>query len=82
MLRPVVRVSLADASIIVGALVDTGSEHVVADASLAVAAGIDLPDPIDIEEIGLGGVVHARFVPVGSVASPTGGRRFRARGVG
>jgi hypothetical protein len=30
-LRPVVRVSIADSALIVDALVDTGSEHVLAD---------------------------------------------------
>ena len=54
-LRPVVRVAFADGRLVVDALVDTGSEHVLADASLALAAGIDLDAPVDIEELGLGG---------------------------
>lgn len=65
-LRPVVRVSLS--GIVVDALVDTGSEHVLADSALAVAAGIDLSEPFDVEEIGLGGgVVVASFVSVTAV---------------
>jgi hypothetical protein len=64
-LRPVVPVSLGDARLVIDALVDSGSEHVLADATLATVAGIDLENPIDIEEIGLGGgIVEARFVPV------------------
>lgn len=68
-LRPVVRLSLVD--IVVDALVDTGSEHVLADSSLAVAAGIDISEPFDVEEIGLGGgVVLASFVNVTAVLHP------------
>ena len=64
-LRPVVRVALADPALVLNALVDTGSEHVLADSSIAVAAGLDLTRPIDVEEIGLGGgVVEARFAEV------------------
>jgi hypothetical protein len=64
-LRPVVRISIADTAIVVDALVDTGSEHVLADSSLAIAAGLDLSDPIDLEEIGLGGgIAEARFLRV------------------
>lgn len=64
-LRPVVRLALADPALVLNALVDTGSEHVLADSSIAVAAGLDLTDPIDVEEIGFGGgVVEARFAEV------------------
>ena len=64
-LRPVVRIALADPRLVLNALVDTGSEHVLADSGVAIGAGLDLTDPIDIEEIGFGGgVVHARFVEV------------------
>lgn len=41
-LRPVVRLALADPALVLNALVDTGSEHVLADSSIAVAAGLDL----------------------------------------
>ena len=43
-LRPVVRISIVDPAIVVDPLVDTGSEHVLADSSLAIAAGLDLSD--------------------------------------
>lgn len=56
------------------ALVDTGSEHVLADSALAVAAGIDLSEPFDVEEIGLGGgVVIDSFVSVTAVLHHPGG---------
>ena len=65
MQRPVVRLSIGDPTIIVDALVDSGSEHVLADSSLAIAAGISLDNPIDVEQIGIGGgFVEARFVEV------------------
>jgi hypothetical protein len=54
-LRPVVLVSIGNTDLILDALVDTGSEHVLADESVAFAAGIDLSAPLDTEEIGLGG---------------------------
>jgi hypothetical protein len=70
-LRPVVRMSIADTTVIVDALVDTGSEHVLADSALAIAAGVDLDHPVDVEEIGLGGgVVEARFVAVTAYLHP------------
>ena len=70
-LRPVVQLSLGDPGLVVDALVDTGSEHVLADSALAFAAGIDLDDPIDTEEIGIGGgFVTARFVEVDAFLHP------------
>jgi hypothetical protein len=61
-MRPVVRISMADMTLIVDALVDSGNEHVLADSTLALAAGVDLSNPVDVEEIGLGGgIVEARF---------------------
>ena len=73
-LRPVVILSIGDAAVIVDALVDTGCEHVLADSLLAEAAGIDLSDPIDTEEIGIGGsFVEARFVQVTAYLQPPGG---------
>jgi hypothetical protein len=70
-LRPVVRISIADLTIVVDALVDTGSEHVLADSSLAIVAGLDLSHPIDIEEIGLGGgIAEARFLRVPAFLHP------------
>ena len=73
-LRPVVPVSIADPALIVDALVDTGSEHVLADSTLANATGIDLSDPIDVEEIGVGGgIVEARFVSVTGYLHPPAG---------
>jgi hypothetical protein len=64
-LRPVVRLSIGDQSIVVGALVDTGSEHVFASSDVALSAGLDVTDPIDTEQLGLGGrSVTARFVRV------------------
>ena len=69
--RPVVLVSIGDPNLTFDALVDSGSEHVLADSTLAFAAGIDLSDPIDIEEIGLGGgIVEARFMPVTGYLHP------------
>ena len=67
-----VRLSLGDPTIIVDALVDSGSEHVLADSALAMAANIRLDEPIDIEEIGIGGgFVETRFVEVtGFLHSP------------
>ena len=74
MLRPVVRISVADASLIVDALVDTGSEHVLADSTLALAAGVDVSNPVDVEEIGLGGgIVEARFATVTAWLHPPAG---------
>lgn len=64
-LRPVAQFSLGIGQPVVPALIDTGSEHVLADASLALIAGIDLDDPADVEELGIGGgFVRARFVEV------------------
>jgi hypothetical protein len=64
-LRPIVLVSIGTVDLILDALVDSGSEHVLADESVAIAAGIDLSSPLDTEEIGLGGgIVEARFVAV------------------
>lgn len=78
-LRPVVRLSLADTALVVDALVDSGSEHVLADSSLALAAGIDVSDPIDVEEIGLGGgIVVARFVSVTAFLHPPDGNAAAA----
>jgi hypothetical protein len=73
-LRPVARFSLGVGQPVVSALIDTGSEHVLADTSLALIAGIDLDDPVDVEEIGIGGgFVRARFVAVtGSLHPPDG----------
>lgn len=69
--RPVVLVSIGDPNLTFDALVDSGSEHVLADSTLAFAAGIDLGDPIDVEEIGLGGgIVEARFMPVTAYLHP------------
>ncbi len=69
--RPVVLVSIGDPSLTFDALVDSGSEHVLVDSTLAFAAGIDLSDPIDIEEIGVGGgIVEARFMPVTGYLHP------------
>ena len=71
--RPVVLVSIGDPQLTFEALVDSGSEHVLADSTLAIAAGIDLSDPIDVEEIGLGGdIVEARFMPVTAYLHPPG----------
>ncbi len=73
-LRPVVPVAVGDEQLVVDALVDTGSEHVLADASLAIAAGISLDDPVDVEEIGLGGgIVEAHFVGVTAWLHPPAG---------
>jgi hypothetical protein len=64
-LRPIVLVSIGTVDLILDALVDSGSEHVLADESVAIAAGINLASPLDTEEIGLGGrIVEARFVAV------------------
>jgi hypothetical protein len=73
-LRPVARFSLGVGQPVVSALIDTGSEHVLADTSLALIAGIDLDDPVDVEEVGIGGgFVRARFVAVtGSLHPPDG----------
>lgn len=58
----------------VSALVDTGSEHVLADSSLALIAGIDLDDPDDVEDLGIGGgFVRARFVEVSGWLHPPDG---------
>jgi hypothetical protein len=60
--RPVTRFSIGAVRPIVDALVDTGCEPVLADSSLALAliAGIDLSNPIDVERIGIaGGLVEA-----------------------
>jgi hypothetical protein len=73
-LRPVVRISVADVALIVDALVDTGSEHVLADSTLALAAGVDMSKPVDVEEIGLGGgIVEARFATVTAWLHPPAG---------
>lgn len=73
-LRPVVPVAIGDEHLVVDALVDTGSEHVLADASLALATGISLDDPVDVEEIGLGGgIVRANFVQVTAWLHPPAG---------
>jgi hypothetical protein len=53
--RPVVRFSIGAVRPIVDALVDTGCEPVLADSSLALIAGIDLSNPIDVERIGIAG---------------------------
>jgi hypothetical protein len=72
--RPVVLVSIGDPDLRFDALVDSGSEHVLADSTLAYASGIDLSDPVDIEEIGLGGgIVEARFMPVTAYLHPPAG---------
>jgi hypothetical protein len=72
--RPVVRFSIGAVRPIVDALVDTGCEPVLADSSLALIAGIDLSNPIDVERIGIGGgLVEARFVEVtGHLHPPVG----------
>jgi len=73
-LRPVARFSIGVAQPVVSALIDTGSEHVLADSSLAVIAGVDLDDPVDVEELGIGGgFVRARFVEVTGVLHPPDG---------
>lgn len=78
-LRPVVRLSIVDSDLAVDALVDTGSEHVLVDSTLALVAGIDLRNPVDIEQIGIGGgIVEARFVEGDSVSSPATPRNGRA----
>jgi hypothetical protein len=78
-LRPVVLVSIGNTDLILDALVDTGSEHVLADESVAFAAGIDLSAPLDIEEIGLGGgIVEARFVAVTAFLHHPGNNRSLA----
>jgi hypothetical protein len=72
--RPVVGISLGDPALRFDALVDTGSERVLADSSLAIAAETDLDHPVDIEEIGLGGgIVQARFMPVTAYLHPPAG---------
>lgn len=69
-----VPVAVGDEHLVVDALVDTGGEHVLADASLALAAGISLDDPVDVEEIGLGGgIVLAHFVQVTAWLHPPAG---------
>ena len=75
--RPVVLVSIGDPQLTFEALVDSGSEHVLADSMLAIAAGIDLSDPIDVEEDRAwrrhrGGSLHAGD----RVPPPAGGYRL------
>ena len=81
--RPVVLVSIGDPQLTFEALVDSGSEHVLADSTLAMAAGIDLSDLIDVQEIGLGGgIVEARFMPVTEYLHPPGlSTLTRSRGI-
>ena len=70
-LRPVVRFSIGDERLAVDALVDSGSEHVLADSTLAFAVGIDLAEPVAVEPIGIGGgFVEARFVEVQGFLHP------------
>jgi hypothetical protein len=75
-LRPVVTVGFVGLDgIVVDALVDSGSEHVLADALIAQELGIDLAAVTDSEPLGIGGsVVDARFATV-TPRRPITGRR-------
>jgi hypothetical protein len=75
-LRPVARFSIGAAQPVVSALIDTGSEHVLADSTLALIAGVNLDDPVDVEELGIGGgFVRARFVEVTGILHPPDGQQ-------
>lgn len=71
-LRPVVTISFEGFDgIVVDALFDSGSDHVLADASIADALGIDLTNAFDSEPLGIAGaVVEARFAAVNALLIP------------